>query len=468
MKRPVRNALMLAIADVGGRVIGFFITVYLARVLNPSGFGILNVGLAVLGYLMLAGSPGIQVIEARNVAAEPEPVPRRVNSVLSLRLVLAAVLLVMTMAVTAVVAFDAKETPRVIVLYAVSLLPAAMFLDWFFQGIEELVMVGYARIVNYSMYGIAVLLLVKSTDDLIWAPVAFAVGNLTASVFLLTQYQVRFGVFTFEWDPATWKAVLAQNLPVGIGAFFGQSFMNLPALVLAYVGSIVEVGVFSAAMKVVFMLLIVDRIFNALFLPAATRYAVRGRDIFEPFVRLMIKLVLVIVIPLTLVVIVAAPWAVELLFGSAYGDAAAVLRILAFYVGLTVLNSVFVVSLIGSGSERVYTRMMVIGSLITAVAVITLSYTHGTTGAGLGVVLGEFITAALMGYRAGKIASFHVIRTIAWPVIGGVAMAGTSLLLRPLGNIVALVGSLLIFFSTLSISGSLKKEEIAFLREKLL
>jgi O-antigen/teichoic acid export membrane protein len=270
------------------------------------------------------------------------------------------------------------------------------------------------------------------------------------------------------WSPELWKSVLRSNLPVGVALFLAQSFMNLPALVLGYVASAADVGIFSAAMKIVFMLLLVDRIFNALFLPAVTRYAVRGPQELEPFLTLMVKIVLIIVLPLTTFVMIGSPWAIQFVFGGVYNEAVPVLRILSWYVGLTVLNSVFVASLIGSGSERSYTRLMIIGSTFTAVTVVFLARASGITGAALGVVLGELLTVVLMGHRAGKIAGLHLTRAMAWPLVGGVAMTGTAILLDPLGDAAALAGSLAVFTSTLWLSGSLRKEEIAFLREKML
>lgn len=129
MKRPLVNLLSLLTGDLGSRLIGFFISVYLARVLEPTGFGLLNVGLAVLGYLQLAGSPGIQVLETRNAAAFVEVNRERVNAVLSVRLVLAIGLLALsTLVVFAFVADDL--TRQVILMFSLAVIPLALMLDW--------------------------------------------------------------------------------------------------------------------------------------------------------------------------------------------------------------------------------------------------------------------------------------------------------------------------------------------------
>jgi O-antigen/teichoic acid export membrane protein len=468
MKEPVRNALALSAADAGGRLIGFGVTVYLARVLDPSDFGVLNIGLAVLGYLLLLGSPGIQLLESRNIAAREDGAEERVQAVLSLRLLLSAILVAGTWLVTALVPFSRAETAKVVVLYSVSLIPAAVFLDWFFQGREEFVAVGFARIVNNITFALATVMLVRSSDDLVWAPVAFAVGNLVASVFLLTQYQLRFGPFRLVWQPARWKRILSANVPVGFALFLGQSFLNLPLLVLAGVTTTADVGQYSAALKLVFMMLLIDRVFNVMFLPAVTRYATRQKDDLSRFVLLTFKMVLIIILPLTVCVSILAPDLTGLVFGASYGEAGIVLRILAAYFGLTVVNSVFVALLIGSGAESVYTRMMILGSVCAGIAVIVLAVLMGKEGAALGVVFGELLTLILMAWQSSHLHRLHLARTMATPIVAGLAMGASAMAFHSLGSVIVAIVSVAVFIVITVGLRTLTRDELLLLREKLL
>jgi O-antigen/teichoic acid export membrane protein len=468
IKPPVRNALALTAADAGGRLIGFGVTVYLARVLDPPAFGVLNIGLAVLGYLLLLGSPGIQLMEARNIAASENGGEERVQAVLTLRLLLSGILVTGTWVVTAVIPFDTDVTGRVIVLYSVSLIPAAVFLDWFFQGREEFVAVGFARIVNNITFALATVLLVHSVDDLVWAPVAFAVGNLVASIFLLTQYQLRFEPFRTVWQPSLWKRILSANAPVGFALFLGQSFLNLPLLVLAAVATTADVGQYSAALKIVFMMLLIDRVFNVMFLPAVTRYATRQKDDLNRFVLLTFKMVLIIILPLTVSLTILAPQMTNLIFGTSYNGATVVLRILAAYFGLTVINSVFVALLIGSGAESVYTRMMILGSVCAGCAVVALAVLMGIRGAALGVVFGELLTLVLMAWQATKVLHIRFARAMVTPVLAGALMVTSALVLQSLGSALVTIASIAVFFAIIFSVRALTRDELQFLREKLL
>jgi O-antigen/teichoic acid export membrane protein len=277
LKPPLRNALLLFSGDAGGRLLGFLVTVYLARVLAPSSFGVINVGFAVLGYLGLIGSPGIQILEARNVAVTTSVNTARVGAVLSLRLFLAMGLLTATALCTNVIV-RSGEMRDVIVLTTGSLVPLALLLDWFFQGKEKFAVLTFSRILNYLVYGGAVLLLVRSAGDIRMSPVAFGLGNLAGAGTLLAVYLRRYGALELRWQPSAWKEVVRRGVPVGFAVFLGQSSTNLPPLVIGILLTNFDVGMYSAAMKLVFLLLMLDRIFNAQYLPLLSRYAATCAD----------------------------------------------------------------------------------------------------------------------------------------------------------------------------------------------
>src|SRR5512137_3156507 len=94
VRRPLRNMTALFAGDVASRGIGFLITIYLARILGPAGFGLVSVGMALLGHLQLLSSPGVQLVEARNTARADGMDDRRFSGVLALRLALSIVLFV--------------------------------------------------------------------------------------------------------------------------------------------------------------------------------------------------------------------------------------------------------------------------------------------------------------------------------------------------------------------------------------
>ncbi|MDL1893911.1 hypothetical protein FBQ87_13645 [Sphingobacteriales bacterium CHB3] len=464
MKRPLSNLFSLLAGDIGSRLLGFLITAYLARVLAPSAFGIINIGLAVLGYLMLLGSPGLQLLEARNAAAIAGANVLRVNSVLTLRLLLAGSLLVLA-TLASILILSSSEIRESVVLFCVSLIPLSLFLDWFFQGKEQFGLLSFAKLIMYLVYGLVVVVAVHSAADIIWVPVGFAAGHLAATLLLLWGYR-KFGTFSFAWRPDEWKSILRSSVPVGLAMFLAQSTINLPPIVLGWFASTAEAGIFSAALKIVFVLLMLDRLLNALLLPAVTRYFASRADQVPFFLTVVMKVVLIVILPLTVLGILSAPTIIPVVFGTGYADAVPLFRILMGYFFLTILNSVFVCSLVGAGKENEYTSALNAGSAILVAGIVAGAAFFGSMGVAIGIVIGELSTVLLMIHRTKKIVTVPLFGAFIRPLSAVVLMVATVLLLNEHALLVQACVSLLVFTAVIVVTRGVAPEEIQFLRER--
>ena len=452
--------------DAGSRVIGFFVTVYLARVLAPEAFGTVTVGLAVLGYLGLVASPGVQILETRNVAASPVDMPKRVGAVLSLRTLLSAVIAVAAWGIARAV-LDDERTADVIGLYALCLMPMALLLDWWFQGKEDFRSLGGSRILQFLVYAVAVVLLVRSGEDLEFAPQAFFLGVFAGSLLLLIIYRVRVGSFPITVSPVLWRTILQQNLPVGGAVLAAQAATSLPPIVVAALLGTVVAAEYGAAMRLVFMLLFIDRLMHALLLPAISRQLARDRRRARLTAVVVLKSQIVFLVPLGLILILAGEWILTLLYGDPYAPATPLLQVLVSYVLLTFMNTVFVCVLVGDGREREYSRIMTIGSTAMAALIVALTFAGGGLGATLAVVAGEALIAGWMFLKTRDVVPI-MPRWRAFGVVVLVGAVGPALaLVSSLGSATGAGIALAAYIVAVVIAGGLSRTELRFLRENL-
>jgi O-antigen/teichoic acid export membrane protein len=466
MKAPLRNLVSLLGGDVAMRAIGFVVTAYLARVLEPAGFGMIGVGMAVLGYLQLIGSPGIQVLETRNVAASAHDLPSRAGAVLSLRLLLALILI----GITGVVLWlwvDGGQMRAVVLLHALSLLPMALLLDWVLQGKERFAPFSLARALGYVAYAVAVFAFVRGTGDVTLAPVCFLVGNVVTTLLVGWMVAKEHAWIVPTWNPGMWASIMIENLPVGGALVLGQMVVNFPPLLIAWVLTTPDVGVYSAAMKLTFLFLFVDRILNFMLLPMLTRQMTTRPAEVPRLFALSVKLVLLGAIPLALCGIIISPLLMELVFGTNYAGGALILRILMGYVAFTLVNTIFTCVLLAAKREKAYLRMMSLGAVVLVAATVVMTLAWGLTGTAVGVVLGEGATMCLMGWEASSVAAFRLIHALIKPVAGAVGMAAVAWILWTAHPVVVLLTSFLLFILIVIVTRALSPEEIRFLKERL-
>ncbi len=462
----MKNLVAFFAGEIGGRLIGFAISVYLARILEVSAFGILNIGFAVLSYLAMLSSPGIQLLETRNVAASDRVDLSRVGSILSLRLYLSAILLVWV-AVGNFLFIDDAETRDVVILIACALFPMSVLLDWFFQGREDLAAVSYSKVVNSLAYGIMVIVLVHSQTDVRMAALSFVGGASAAAVFLFAKFGKSHGRLDLRVKFNAWKNILSENMHVGAVVFLAQSVQSFPPLLVGVVYSSQETGLYSAAMKLILLSLLLDRGLNALLLPAMSRYFSKGRDEMARLFAVALRALLTVILPAAVVGYALTPMLVLRLYGDSYVRAMPVVRVLIVYGVLTLVNTLFMTTLVGANREKQYTRAMVPGTIAGIIAVVILALLAGIVGAAWGVVVGELVTVVLMGIKTHRMLEWSVVRSFGPPVIAATAMFMALLLVNGMALTTGIGVSLAAYLILLISLRGIRKDDILYLKEKL-
>jgi O-antigen/teichoic acid export membrane protein len=458
--------IAIGVGDAASRLIGFFVTVYLARVLGVSSFGIISIGYSVLGYLGQLSGSGIQLVETRNAAAGSSVDRRRVGAVTLLRLAISLVVLGGT-AVFSWGFVGSPDSQDAILLSALSMVPLALSLDWFFQGREHFVILSTSKIIHYAGYFALVLLFVSGPGEFRIAPLSFAAGLLMSSTFLLLAFLRRYGDIRFDSHPGLWKEFAGTSLPLGVAMVAGQSAVNLAPIVLGIVMTTTEVGMFSAAMKIIALILMLDRILNVALLPLLSRIRIRRPSEMGSIVTLVFKAVLLLVLPATALGILWARPAIDIVFGYGYDEAVPILRILSGYVAVTLPNSVLVCTLLAGGRERTYTRMLTLGSAILALFVVILTLVFGAKGAAAGVVTGELIMFCMFLYGAKGLTQIDASVVLLKPLAAWLGMSGVMVLMSALPSVFTAAAGIVSYVLILFALRATTLEEIRHLRQKV-
>jgi len=466
VRRSLSNIASAGVADVATRGLGFLITAYLARVLGVSAFGMMSIGLSVLGYLSVLASPGVHITGARDVAggrAEPVAI---VSAILSLRLWISTTLFLLVLAVAAFVV-PSVPASLLIIGFALTLFPMALSLDWFFQGKERLAIVSASKIGLYTVYLVLVLLLVRSADDVAWSALAFAAGNLAAAVVLLGAFVREYGRFGIQMPDRSLGILLRESLPLGVSALLAQNITNLPVIVLGVVASTGDAGVFTAAMTLIFFILVADRVLFAVFLPVLSRLATEESRRFGHLAGVLVKMVIAGSVMVGLVGVFYPGPIIHLVYGDGYPAAVPVLQILQVYFVATLVNTVLMSALLARKREREYVTVLFQGTGVLALLCIVLSSIFGPVGAATSLAVGEVLMALLMWSRAKNVVAFDSARGL-WPVVAaGSCSAGIMLLcvgLSPLvGAALGGAGFALIYW----FGGGLTREEVQTVRKML-
>lgn len=429
MKRLSQNLLSLFFTDIVRRILGFVSVAYLARVLGKEGFGLINLGLAVLAYGMVLSTAGFGVSGTKRIAQGESPA--LAGQIIGSRLVTTLIVFAAIVLVSLVGIHD-STTAWLIILFSGSLFPQTFFVDWYFQGKERMGIVSVGRIVSATVYLAAIVLCIRTLNDVMYAPIGAFLGDTIAATWLFSVFRKANPSLRLRIAPS--YHLLKQSLPLAVGVVFATLMINYPALALGLIQTTTEIGIYSAATKLVFFLLIGDRILSSLLLPASARLQTKSIDALTAVLQDALRWIPLVCLPIAAGGTLLGKKLIVLVFGFEYEESAVVFCVFIWYFFFTMLHTVYTSGLISAGREKAYGQNMSITAIAYVVCVTLGVIWYGAVGAALGVVLAEGFSLILMHRSLTKVVSLHSPKGIMRVLISTMLMAMCVLFLRD-GNL---------------------------------
>jgi O-antigen/teichoic acid export membrane protein len=428
MKKLTKNLLALFISDAGSRLFGFVAMVYLARLLAIEGLGQVRYGFAFLSYALLLANPGLTTIGAREVAKNKTP-RNTLEEIMGLKIALSCIIFVLfVIGLYLIPGHDL--TKKIIFFYLLSLFPFGVLLEFVFQGKEEMEYIGISRLLQYGVYVLFLLLLLKSAEHIIMVPVAFLIGYTAAALFLIVFFARRYWWMRPRFSIPHWRTLLTMSIPVGLATIFNQVSINLPPIILGVVHSKIEVGAFSASFTIIVMLLVIERVFYYVFFPILSRHYARDPQKLRNSFSLLVRLLFTMTIPLTLGGIIVAPQLIYLIYGTGYEPAIVIVRVLLFYFLIAPITTIFGYGLVAINQERRFFKVITITAVINVILIVILGIYFKGVGAAAAFVVSEIVAIMLMHRELTRFVSFVFLPFLVRPFIAAAGMVLSLYLLR--------------------------------------
>jgi PST family polysaccharide transporter len=428
MKRLSKNLLSLFSADIARRLFGFISVAFLARVLGKEGFGAVNLGFAVLAYVMVLSAAGFPTLGTKKIA-QGDP-PELVGSVIGSRLIATMIVLLVVSSVV-LVTVQSTTIAWLIILFSCAVLPQIFFVDWFFQGKETLGIVSAARVMQAIVYLAVVLIFVRTINDIMWVAAGSVAGECIASSVLFIRFRIMHPGIHIRIKPSI--HLLKQSIPLAVGIVLSTVVINYPSLALGIFTTTSNVGTYSAASKLVYFLLMGDRILVLLLLPASARKYSDSPETFNRMLTDAMRWILIISLPVAVGGILIANKLIAIIYGAEYNSSISVFQVFIWYFFITMLHTVYSAGLIGVDGEKSYGKIMLVTAFVYLVTVTVGVCFFGAIGAAFGVVVSECISVVLMKRALQRIIPLRPPEKILRVVLSAAIMAVCVAAIIPYG-----------------------------------
>ena len=390
LKQILKNLFSLSLAEVIGKAVGLITAAYLARVINPEGFGILNFASAFVSYFVLTVIFGLDIYGNREAAKNKGDSSKIVNSILSLKIFF-AIILYLTFAVIVFFIKQPMFVRGVLLISGLNLFVTAANLDWYFNGIEKMSVVAVGKILLSLLNLCGILIFVHSADDILLAAGVSTFSGAANSALLLgvySRYSERIRL-AFQWEKC--KPILRESFPIFFSSLMIMIYYNLDMVMLGYMKTQSEVGIYSAAYKIFLTGIIPFSLILLSFFPSLSKTGlIAGKDFKNLIKNYSIFLVSCGVL-MTLILYFFSQELVSVIFGSRYLQAAPVLRILSMNALVISINILFGNPLIAWGKQKAYSAAITLGAVTNIILNFILIPGYSYTGAAFATLLSEVV-----------------------------------------------------------------------------
>ncbi|MGB8321270.1 MAG: oligosaccharide flippase family protein [Ignavibacteriaceae bacterium] len=462
-----QNIIYLFSLEFFVRLIGFAATTYLARVLGASNYGLINLGLAILGYALLFGNSGLTLLGTRKIAANSGNYGNLVSELLSARLFLSVIILVISYLLISVFITSA-DTKNIVLIYMLYLIPFAFLLEWFFQGIQRMGAITIGRIMGMSSYLVFLIIFVNSEKDTLLTAVGWILGGVVNSIILWLVFNKSGNKAKIKFSNFNFIPVVRESISLSLASIIAGLAVSFPVIYLGIVTTNTNIGIYSAAFKIIILFLTFDRVFNALFFPKIINCISNYPEKLEEIFNSILKIVVAFSLTIGLIEIVGGKFIITLVFGKLFIDSVIIFQLLTGYFTFTLINSVFSFTIIGMNKENIYTIALSIGAVIFVASSIVLYDYLSVPGVALALAFFEISVLLYMAIKLKQHIKIKILRNLFTPIAGTYIIILPVLLFIKISLLIKLFIILIICFPLILILTGFSAEEIKFIKRVLL
>jgi O-antigen/teichoic acid export membrane protein len=384
--------LKLGLGEAAARVLAFVATVYLARTLGASVYGVIVAATTVVMYLTFIADCGMDMIGVREVSANPAGTPALLAAVLGSRLVIVAALLALTTTVGLFV-MPAPDGPA-LALYAGTLVATALGTRWVHLGLDRAGNAAWARVLSETTTAVLVLALVRGPEHLLRVPVAQIVGETLASLMLLALLPTvaRPRALTVRFDVTT--ALVKRSWAMVAHGILGLAIFNSDFLFLRILRDSAQVGYYAVAYTLISFFQNLGVAYTMSLIPSLTHVRT-DRKASQQVVDDAMAQVLFGALPIMVGGVVVAPQLIALLFGANYAPSVTPLRILLLLVPVALVRNVVQAVLVARERQDLMLRTVTWAAATNVALNLLLIPRFGMSGAAVATLVTEGVRTVL-------------------------------------------------------------------------
>lgn len=407
MAQSVKVNYILNLINTGTQMLFPLITFpYACRVIEADGIGLVNFFNSIIGYISLFTCLGIPLYAIREIARVRDDIVQMNRTAVEILLLHTFLTFFGYVAVAIICLFvpEVQAYKTLFLILSLTILFTTLGCEWFYQGIEDFKYITIRGLIVKIVSLALLFVFVKTKNDLLnygWYCVFGTLGGNIFNFIRLREYIHRENIIfsqlniTRHLKPVL--EVFSYNVVISI-------YLQLNTVLLGFMKSALAVGFFTAATKLMQMIMKLSSCLGSVILPRGTNLLSEHKEEeFNSLIQKSYDFTLALSFPLMMGLIMCAPQIIYVLCGQEFAPAILTSQIIAPIILMVGISGVMGFQVLYPiGKINIVTLCCAIGAvvdlLLNVLLIPNLSY-NGTAIAYLGA---EFATTVSMYLIAHK------------------------------------------------------------------
>jgi len=424
---------------------------YVARILLPVGLGKVDFSVSIIQYFIILSQLGIPIYAVRECAKvrdNKDKLEKTVQEILAINLV-AVVVSYVTFAIliTNLSIFDGYRA--LLLVLSINIVSTFIGVEWFYQSIEKYKYITVRSAIVKLVAVISIFIFVRDEKDFIIygiiTALSVSLGNLYNFFYLRKHITIlhRIGNYNFRRHvkPILW--LFAMSLSVSI-------YINLDLVMLGFISGDTSVGYYTAANKIIKVVLALITSVGAVLLPRMSYYVENNDGArIDDLINKSLNFILMISIPASVGIVLLAKPIILIFAGVQYEESVIVMKLLGpIIVAIALSNLIGIQILVSHGKERLTLYSTIVGAVVNFSLNIILIPMYSHIGAAIGTLIAEFsVTMVQVIFAYEHIRGCVSIKNVLSYLLGGGVIIVTIRIIEDISSNMVSFTLLSIFFS---------------------
>ncbi|WP_368209881.1 flippase [Aeromonas sp. R4-2] len=385
---------------------------YLVRVLGPQHYGELSFALVIAQYCVMLTDFGFNLSSSAKIAKNNQNLKyvSRVYSDTIYSKLLIGVVVCLCVYVSTFYIEKLESSSNLIAISLIQVFGCALTPIWLFQGLEIMKWFAILTASSKLLCLPLIFIFVKTPDDISLA-VAIQAGVFVLSGVVSVFLTKRLGVKFLPFDGNGIVKSIKDSSVIFIGTFSISLYTLSTPLILGFVSTSYEVGIFSSADKIRGALLGAFIILGNVFYPRVNKL-LASETIWRgyAFIYKILKYQVIISLIVSVLFFYLSPYIVRYYLGDEYLDAIYLLKLMSpmiFLIPMSVVLSNYI--LLPFGYKRLFSSIPIATSLMHILYVFFLSKQYGALGASIAILITEILSFILLLIVNMKLGNLNLI-----------------------------------------------------------